>query len=98
MGKIEKIIDYPLGQSASDPSMILDKQTNTIFVYNYMDLDNQKDIYYLKYISSNDNGKSWSKQSISQIKFQKKIGKMILNLLHQGENSNKKRYTSSLFS
>tara|TARA_A100001011_G_C14266879_1_gene825086 strand:- start:1204 stop:1905 length:702 start_codon:yes stop_codon:yes gene_type:complete len=25
-----------------------------------MDLDNQKDIYYLKYISSNDNGKSWS--------------------------------------
>jgi len=60
-GKIEKIIDYPLGQSASDPSMILDKQTNTIFLfYNYMDLDNQKDIYYLKYISSNDNGKSWS--------------------------------------
>ena len=52
-GKIEKIIDYPLGQSASDPSMILDKQTNTIFLfYNYMDLDNQKDIYYLKYISS----------------------------------------------
>ena len=61
-GKIEKIIDYPLGQSASDPSMILDKQTNTIFLfYNYMDLDNQKDIYYLKYISSNDDGKSWSK-------------------------------------
>ena len=61
-GKTEKIIDYPLGQSASDPSMILDKQTNTIFLfYNYMDLDNQKDIYYLKYISSNDNGKSWSK-------------------------------------
>jgi sialidase-1 len=61
-GKIEKIIDYPLGQSASDPSMIIDKQTNTIFLfYNYMDLDNQKDIYYLKYISSNDNGKSWSK-------------------------------------
>ena len=61
-GKIEKIIDYPLGQSASDPSMILDKQTNTIFLfYNYMNLDNQKDIYYLKYISSNDNGKSWSK-------------------------------------
>ena len=60
-GKIEKILDYPLGQSASDPSMILDKQTNTIFLfYNYMDLDNQKDIYYLKYISSNDNGKSWS--------------------------------------
>ena len=60
-GKIEKIIDYPLGQSASDPSMILDKQTNTIFLfYNYMDLDNQKDIYYLKYISSNDHGKSWS--------------------------------------
>ena len=58
---IETIVDYPLGQSASDPSMILDKKTNTIFMfYNYMDLDNEKDIYYLRYKKSVDNGKSWS--------------------------------------
>ena len=48
-GPIETLIDYPLGQSASDPSMILDEHTNTIFMfYNYMDLDNEKDVYYLK--------------------------------------------------
>ena len=58
---IETIVDYPLGQSASDPSMILDEKTNTIFIfYNYMDLDNEKDIYYLRYKKSVDNGKSWS--------------------------------------
>ena len=58
---IVRIVDYPLGESASDPSMILDKKTNTIFLfYNYMDLDEQKNIYYLKYISSNDNGNTWS--------------------------------------
>ena len=60
-GPIETLIDYPLGQSASDPSMILDEHTNTIFMfYNYMNLDNEKDVYYLKYISSIDNGESWS--------------------------------------
>ena len=58
---IVRIVDYPLGESASDPSMILDKKTNTIFLfYNYMDLDEKKNIYYLKYISSNDNGNTWS--------------------------------------
>ena len=58
---IETVVDYPLGQSASDPSMILDEKTNTIFMfYNYMDLDNEKDIYYLRYKKSLDNGKSWS--------------------------------------
>ena len=58
---IETVVDYPLGQSASDPSMILDEKTNTIFMfYNYMDLDNEKDIYYLRYKKSVDNGKSWS--------------------------------------
>lgn len=58
---IERIIDYPLGESASDASMILDKTTNKIFLFfNYMNLDNEKDIYYLKYISSVNNGFSWS--------------------------------------
>jgi len=58
---IQRVIDYPLGESASDASMILDKTTDKIFLFfNYMNLDNEKDIYYLKYISSIDNGVSWS--------------------------------------
>ena len=37
----------PRGQSASDPSMIVDRFTNTIFMFfNYMDLD-EPQIYYL---------------------------------------------------
>ena len=59
--KIEKIVDYPLGRSASDPSMIVDKKTNEIFLFfNYMDLDNAKDIYRLMVIQSSDNGENWS--------------------------------------
>ena len=47
--EIERVVDYPLGKSASDPSMIFDRITNKIFLfYNYMDLDNEKDVYYLK--------------------------------------------------
>ena len=60
--KIEKIVDYPLGKSASDPSMIVDKKTNEIFLFfNYMDLDNAKDIYRFMVIKSSDNGENWSK-------------------------------------
>ena len=41
--ELEKIIDYPLGESASDPSMIVDRLTNEIFLfYNYMNLDKEK--------------------------------------------------------
>jgi sialidase-1 len=58
----ETVVDFPDGRSASDPSMIVDKMTGEIFMfYNYMDLDKEKDIYYLHIIKSNDNGKSWSK-------------------------------------
>ena len=58
---IERIVDYPLGQSASDPSMIVDRITNTIFMFfNHMDLEREPQIYHLKYIKSQDNGKSWS--------------------------------------
>ena len=58
---IERIVDYPDGQSASDPSMIVDHLTNTIFMfYNYMDLKRESQVYYLKYIKSMDNGKTWS--------------------------------------
>ena len=58
---VKRIIDYPLGQSASDPSIIVDQITNEIFLFfNYMDLDNNKDVYLLKYIKSKDNGLTWS--------------------------------------
>jgi sialidase-1 len=68
--EIEKIVDYPLGRSASDPSMILDEETNEIFLfYNYMDLDKEKNVYYLHVIKSSDNGLTWSesKDITSQI-------------------------------
>jgi len=60
--EIEKIVDFPDGQSASDPSMIVDKITHEIFLfYNFMDLDKEKDVYYLHVVKSTDFGKSWSK-------------------------------------
>ncbi len=68
--EIETIVDYAFGQSASDPSFIVDKITGEIFLFfNYMDLENEKDIYYLKYVSSNDNGNTWGspKDITSQI-------------------------------
>ena len=58
---IETVVDYPLGQSASDPSLIVDRDTKSIFLFfNFMDLDKEKDVYYFKYIKSTDNGKTWS--------------------------------------
>jgi len=57
---IEIIVDYANGQSASDPSMIVDKETDEIFLfYNFMDLEKEKDIYYLHVIKSSDHGKTW---------------------------------------
>ncbi|MBE9517108.1 MAG: exo-alpha-sialidase [Bacteroidetes bacterium] len=59
--KIEKIVDFPEGKSASDPSMIVDQVTSEIFLfYNFMDLEKEPDIYYLHVIKSSDHGKSWS--------------------------------------
>jgi sialidase-1 len=59
--EIEKIIDYPSGESASDPSLIVDKVTEEIFMfYNYMDLDKAKDVYKFMLIKSSDDGKSWT--------------------------------------
>ena len=59
--EIETVVDYPLGISASDPSMIVDNLTGTIFMFfNFMDLDHEKDIYYLKVTKSIDNGITWS--------------------------------------
>ena len=60
-GSIETIINFPLGRSASDPSLIVDRETGEIFMfYNYMDLEKEKDIYYLHVVKSKDNGKTWS--------------------------------------
>jgi len=58
---MQTIVDYPEGQSASDPSMISDRVTGTVFLFfNYMDHDQDKDVYYLKVTKSLDNGKTWS--------------------------------------
>lgn len=58
---IETIVDYPTSESASDPSMILDEVTGELFLFfNYMNLETEKDIYYLKVTSSKDNGLTWS--------------------------------------
>lgn len=60
--KIETVVNFPYGKSASDPSMIVDNITNEIFLfYNYMDLDKEKDVFYLHVVKSSDNGKTWSK-------------------------------------
>jgi sialidase-1 len=59
---IQTVIDFPFGVSASDPSMISDTQTGTVFLfYNYMDLNKEKDIYYIHVVKSTDNGETWSK-------------------------------------
>ena len=59
--EIERIVDFPMGQSASDPSMIVDKVTGEIILfYNFMDLNQEKDVYYLHVVKSVDNGISWS--------------------------------------
>ncbi|MCK0158306.1 glycoside hydrolase [Cellulophaga sp. F20128] len=58
---IETVVNLPFGQSASDPSMILDRDTKEIFMfYNYMDLDKAKDVYYFQMVKSSDNGKTWT--------------------------------------
>ena len=59
---IETVVNFPLGLSASDPSMIVDRDTKEIILfYNYMDYEKERDIYYLHVVKSKDNGKTWSK-------------------------------------
>lgn len=59
--EIERVIDHPLGQSASDPSMIVDNISGDIIMfYNYMDHGKEKDVYYLRMVRSSDNGITWS--------------------------------------
>lgn len=59
---IERVIDFPWGESASDPSLIVNHKTGEIFMfYNYMNLTTEKDIFYLHFCKSADHGKTWSK-------------------------------------
>ncbi len=58
---IETIIDLPEGESASDPSMIVDRQTGDIFLfYNYMNHNNSNKSFRFCVAKSCDNGKTWS--------------------------------------
>ncbi len=58
---IKTVVDFPKGKSASDPSMIVDKITGDIFLfYNFMNLDKERNVYYLHVVKSSDNGKTWS--------------------------------------
>lgn len=57
---IETVADFPDGRSASDPSMIVNEVTGTIFLfYNYMDLDAAPGRYRMHVLSSTDNGRTW---------------------------------------
>lgn len=59
---METVIDYPDGQSASDPSLIVDAMTGDIFLfYNFMDHDKSPGEYRLHLMKSSDSGKSWGK-------------------------------------
>jgi len=59
--EIEAVVDYPLGQSASDPSMIVDNKTGAIFLFfNYMNFHKERDAYYFRVTKSLDNGLTWS--------------------------------------
>jgi len=58
---LETIVDHEFGKSASDPSLIVDRETGELFLfYNFMDLENEADIYSLHVIKSRDHGKTWS--------------------------------------
>lgn len=58
---IRTIVDLPDGESASDPSMIYDTFKRKLFLFfNYMDLNNAPNEYYLKVMSSLDGGISWT--------------------------------------
>lgn len=58
---IRKVADFPDGQSASDPSLITDTVSGTVFLfYNFMDHDRAKDVYFFHVMRSTDNGQTWS--------------------------------------
>lgn len=61
-GPVLRVADFPDGQSASDPSIITDISTGTVWLfYNFMDHDAAPDIYLFHAMYSLDNGITWSK-------------------------------------
>lgn len=57
----EVVIDFPAGQSASDPSFLVDRQTGSVFLlYNFMDLNRAPDEYRFHLLRSDDHGTTWS--------------------------------------
>ena len=57
---METLVDYPLGQSASDASFVVDTATGTIWLFfNYMDHAQAPQVYHHKVMASQDNGKNW---------------------------------------
>jgi len=57
---MELICDFGDGRPASDPSLILDRETGEIFCfYNYMDQDKAPKEFRLYVQSSKDHGKTW---------------------------------------
>lgn len=58
---VRKVADFPDGQSASDPSLITDTVSGTVFLfYNFMDHDRARDVYFFHVMRSTDNGQTWS--------------------------------------
>ena len=56
----QTVVDYPPGESASDPSLVLDAETGEIFLFfNYMDLEREDGVFYQKVVSSKDHGLTW---------------------------------------
>ncbi|MDD2289868.1 MAG: sialidase family protein [Bacteroidales bacterium] len=59
--RMRSVVDYPLGQSASDPSLLVDQVTSTIFLFfNFMDHQQRPGVFSLKVTKSTDNGTTWS--------------------------------------
>ncbi len=59
--EIEKIVDFPIGMFASDPSMIVDQENGVVFLfYNFMNLEKEPNVYCLHVMKSTDNGGTWT--------------------------------------
>lgn len=60
-GPVRRIADFPEGESASDPSLLVDRETGEVFLfYNYMNLREAPDVYRFHLLRSRDNGETWS--------------------------------------
>lgn len=59
---MQLVYDFPDGMSASDPSILLDRQTGSLFCfYNVWDYKNRPGVYQHYVQESKDNGRTWGK-------------------------------------